>query len=128
MTEPCSSNQSVWEEMEYEDRLVPLYTIAQDNNDVRDKEEEKYELSKRSKKDLMKLSKELTEQTRPSALIFASCNSLYSSITDILRANGIIATMNISKDLGEITDGKVFWLDDQQKEVISIVRDVSFSL
>ena len=75
MTEPCSSNQSVWEEMEYEDRLVPLYTIAQDNNDVSDKEEEKYELSNRSKKDLMKLSKELTEQTRPSALIFAFSTS-----------------------------------------------------
>ena len=126
LTEPCSSNQSVWDEMEYEDKIVPLYTVAQDDNDDSDEEEEKYELSPRSKKDLMKLSKELTEQTRPSALIFASCNSLYSSITDILRANGIIATMNISKDLGEVTEGKVFHLDDQQKTVMSDIRDVSF--
>ena len=74
----------------------------------------------------MKLSKELTERKRPSALIFASCNSLYSSITDILRANGIIAAMNISKDLGEVTEGKVFRLDEQQKTVMSDIRDVSF--
>ena len=116
---PCSSKLSVWKEMEYDFKIIPLDTIAQD---------ETFELSERSENDLMNLSKELTEQTRPSALIFASCHSLYSSITDILRCNGIIAIMNISKDLGEVTEGKVFHLDDQQREVLSIVQDVSLSL
>ena len=121
---PCSSKLSVWKEMEYDFKIIPLDTIAHINNDLKD---ETFVLSERSEKDLMNLSKELTKQTRPSALIFASCHSLYSSITDILRSNGIIATMNISKDLGEATEGKVFQLDDQQREVISIVQDVSFS-
>ena len=121
---PCSSKLSVWKEMEYDFKIIPLDTIAHINNDLKD---ETFVLSERSQKDLMNLSKELTKQTRPSALIFASCHSLYSSITDILRSNGIIATMNISKDLGEATEGKVFQLDDQQREVISIVQDVSFS-
>ena len=122
---PCSSKLSVWKEMEYDFKIIPLDTIAHINNDLKD---ETFVLSERSEKDLMNLSKELTEQTRPSALIFASCHSLYSSITDILRSNGIIAIMNISKDLGEVTEGKVFHLDDQQREVLSIVQDVSFSL
>ena len=122
---PCSSKLSVWKEMEYDFKIIPLDTIAHINNDLKD---ETFVLSERSEKDLMNLSKELTEQTRPSALIFASCHSLYSSITDILRSNGIIAIMNISKDLGEVTEGKVFHLDDQQREVLSIVQDVSLSL
>ena len=122
---PCSSKLSVWKEMEYDFKIIPLDTIAHINNDLKD---ETFVLSERSEKDLMNLSKELTKQTRPSALIFASCHSLYSSITDILRSNGIIATMNISKDLGEATEGKVFQLDDQQREVIGIVQDVSLSL
>ena len=122
---PCSSKLSVWKEMEYDFKIIPLDTIAHINNDLKD---ETFVLSERSEKDLMNLSKELIEQTRPSALIFASCHSLYSSITDILRSNGIIAMMNISKDLGEVTEGKVFHLDDQQREVLSIVQDVSLSL
>ena len=118
---PCSSKLSVWKEMEYDFKIIPLDTIAHINNDLKD---ETFVLSERSEKDLMNLSKELTEQTRPSALIFASCHSLYSSITDILRSNGIIATMNISKDLGEVTDGKMYRLDDQQKKVMATVRNV----
>ena len=122
---PCSSKLSVWKEMDYDFKIIPLDTIAKFSNDLKD---ETFVLSERSEKDLMNLSKELTVQTRPSALIFASCHSLYSSITDILRSNGIIATMNISKDLGEVTEGKVFHLDDQQREVLSIVQDVSLSI
>ena len=83
------------------------------------------ELSDLSVDDLNNLSKELCGSKKPSVLIFASCFSAESKITDVLRSNGILAAMNISKDRREITDGRAIFLDPQQQEAINRFRDVS---
>ena len=49
---------------------------------------------------------------------------MYMNISDILRSFGIIAVLNISKDIGEVTEGKIFYMDAKQKEVLSKFRDV----
>ena len=118
--DPCSS--SVWNDMEYEVEVIPLYTlpISDDSED----EEEIYELSKMSKNSLNSLSKKLRNQTSPSALIFASCYSMYSDITNILMSNGVLACMNISKDKGEVTEGKAFHLDTQQRKIIRQLSEI----
>ena len=86
-----------------------------------------YVLSETSKKDLQELSKDLCNQTKkdakPSALIFASCYSMFSNITNILRANGVITVMNMSKDKGDVSEGKAFHLDSQQQYIISKLSD-----
>ena len=110
--------------MEYVIRLHAMYTEDQSDDD---EEEESYELSERSRKDLIQFSKELLDfdnRTKPSAIILASCYSMYMNISDILRSFGIIAVLNISKDIGEVTEGKIFYMDAKQKEVLSKFRDV----
>lgn len=108
---PCST--SVWKDMNYQLKLIQLDTVH--NN-------ESYELSEKSRMSLEELAMLLCNQTKdeakPSALIFASCYSIYSNITSFLRAKGILAIMNISKDKGEVSEGKAFHLDAQQKEII----------
>ena len=124
LTKPCPSKSSVWRDMEYVIRLHAMYTEDQSDDD---EEEESYELSERSRKDLIQFSKELLDfdnRTKPSAIILASCYSMYMNISDILRSFGIIAVLNISKDIGEVTEGKIFYMDAKQKEVLSKFRDV----
>lgn len=121
---PCSSSSSVWTDMNYRAKVVPLYTLPSETSDS-EEDNETYGLARISNQDLKWLCEDLMTENKPTALIFASCASMYSEITDILRSNGVIATMNISKDLYEITEGKMLCLDDQQTEVITSVRDVS---
>ena len=49
---------------------------------------------------------------------------MHSNIRDILSANGVMAALNISKDRGEVSDGRAFQLDDQQNQIINRFRDV----
>ena len=83
-----------------------------------------YELSALSKDDLTRLSKKLCNQSRPSMLLFASCYSYFSEITDILRGNGVVAALNIIKDKGDISQGRLFQLDSKQREIIQTFAKV----
>ena len=119
---PCTT--SIWKDMDYKLKVRPLETVSGFDH-------ASYELSTESRKNLEDLSKELCNQTikdnaNPSALIFASCYSLYSNITDILRTNGILAIMNISKDKGEVSEGKAFHLDVDKRRIIhKLIQPVS---
>ena len=73
LVEPCASNSSVWEDMDYRDKIVPLYTISNDSSD--DEENVSYQLSRKSIIDLKHLCQDIMNENRPTALIFASCNS-----------------------------------------------------
>lgn len=124
-TKPCS--QSIWKDMDYHLNLIPIDTVLQECVDAKG---ESYGLSEKSKESLKDLSKDLCyqgkEEAKQSSLIFASCYSIYSNITDLLRANGILTIMNISKDKGEVTEGKAFHLDPQQRDIIRrLSQDVS---
>ena len=96
--------------------MVQLYTEKQKDRTFR--------LSKFSEIEIKNLAKDLCNQKEPSALLFASCYSMHSNIRDILSANGVMAALNISKDRGEVSDGRAFQLDDQQNQIINRFRDV----
>ena len=113
---------SLWKEMEYGRKHIQIFNIPKKRSHTG---EFVQELSELSVDDLNDLSKELCESKKPSVLIFASCFSAESKITDLLRSNGILAAMNISKERREITDGKSIFLDPQQQEVIKRFRYVS---
>ena len=113
--EPCKS--SIWKDMNYDLKVIQLYTEKQ--------KDKTYKLSDYSKDDLIKISKELRQANNSSALIFASCFTFYSEIKELMIANGVLAALNISKDQGEITDGKAYQLDEQQQEIIDTVIEVS---
>ena len=113
-TEPCKN--SIWKDMKYELNVIQLYTEKQTDKT--------YKLSDYSKDDLIKLSKELRKANHSSALIFASCFTFYSEIKELMIANGVLAALNISKDRGEISEGKAYQLDEQQQEIIDTVIEV----
>ena len=113
--EECES--SVWDDMGLRVKLVQLYTEKQKDRTFR--------LSKFSEIEIKNLAKDLCNQKEPSALLFASCYSMHSNIRDILSANGVMAALNISKDKGEVSDGRAFQLDDQQNQIINWFRDVN---
>ena len=59
----------------------------------------------------------------PIVLVVASCWSFKSALYDELRSAGLFAVMNMSEDLGKITDGKLFLLDDQQQDILKLVTN-----
>ena len=60
-------------------------------------------------------------------MIFASCYSYQSPLKDFLIEKGILAAIDISKDRGEITGGRIFALDKDQKEINDALREVFLS-
>ena len=42
-------------------------------------------------------------------------------------ANGVLASLNISKDRGEISEGKAYQLDEQQQDIIDTIIEVLVS-
>ena len=104
--------------MKYDLKVIQLYTT---------KKGKIHNLADLSKKDLIKLSKELRQANHSSALIFASCFTFYSEIKELMIANGVLAALNISKDRGEITEGKAYQLDEQQQDIIDTIIEVLVS-
>ena len=87
--------------------------------------ESTYELSEVSRWDVKQLAKKLRKSKRPSIVIFASCYNFQSEIRELLIANGILASLNISKDRGTVSEGKMFALDKQQQEIIDTIVEVN---
>ena len=117
-----SNGVSMWEEQGYKRSLVPI--SAKEKMDL-ETFESKYELSEVSRWDVKQLAKKLRKSKRPSVLIFASCYSFQSEIRELLIANGILASLNISKDRGMVSEGKMFELDKQQQEIIDTIVKVN---
>ena len=107
---------SIWEKMNFSNELV---TMACSTNNG-----EEFELSKRSERKLTKLAKDLFDQINPFCVVFASCYSFQSPIKDLLIEKGVLAAIDISKDQGEISGGRIFAFDDDQKELNDLLREV----
>ena len=106
--------------MKYDLKVIQLYTEKQ--------KDKSYKLSNYSKNDLIKLSNELRKANHSSALIFASCFTFYSKIKELMIANGVLAALNISKDLGEITEDKAYQHSRILKSNTCFLLGVEFSL
>ena len=116
-----SKGMAMWEELDYMRSLVPI--SAKENMDP-ETCESTYELSEVSRWDVKQLAKKLRKSKRPSIVIFASCYSFQSEIKELMIANGILASLNISKDRGMVSEGKMFSLDKQQQEIIDTIVEV----
>ena len=51
-------------------------------------------------------------------LVLASCWSFRSEISNILRSTGLYSAVITSEDRGNITAGKLFKLDNEQKDLL----------
>ena len=113
-----SDGNIIWEKMNFSYELVTLACSTTDGKN--------FDLSKRSERKLTKLAKDLCDQTNPICVVFASCYSFQSPIKDFLIEKGVLAAIDISKDRGEISGGRIFALDDDQKELMTAISEVSF--
>lgn len=108
---------SIWSDMEYKVQPVLIYTEKPPGK-------KEYTLKELSRDQLTKnLMEDLHNSSRPSVLIFASCFSSLSSITNILTYFGILATLKISNEIGRnfegtAYEGKAYSLDEIQKDII----------
>ena len=80
-----------------------------------------YELTQTSKESIREKYEEVKESKEPHVIIYSSCWSYYSQITQIMRSCGLLSAIAIKKDQGEITKGKVYQLNDDQKETLDTV-------
>ena len=111
-----SEGNNIWEKMNFSYELVTLACSTIDQKE--------FDLSKRSERKLTKLAKDLCDQTNPICVVFASCYSFQSPIKDFLIEKGVLAAIDISKDRGEISGGRVFAFDEDQKELNDHLREV----
>ena len=108
---------SIWNRMKYKHKSVQLSTKKVRGKDT-------HELSEMAKTQLQELSRKLMKKDNPFTLVFASCYSYFSEISQILRVNGIISLAQLVKEKGDVTEGRAFRLDDQQLKVISDLAKV----
>ena len=81
----------------------------------------KYELTQTSKESISKKFEEIKESKEPHVIIYSSCWSYYSQITQIMRSCGLLSAVALKKDRGEITTGQIFQLTDNQKDTLDKV-------
>ena len=81
----------------------------------------KYELTQTSKESISEKYEEVKESKEPHVIIYSSCWSYYSQITQIMRSCGLLSAIALKKDRGEITKGEVYELNDDQKETLDTI-------
>ena len=111
--------QTLWEEKKFDHSHINIFSAEEFDMKTF---QSMYHLSEITKKDLKQLANKLHVQSKPIVVIFASCYSYYSEIKDFLCSQGVLATLNLNRDKGEITQGRIFALDQQQREVLKKVR------
>ena len=89
------------------------------------KKEGRYNLADTDKnKILMKFKNDFVKKDAPYVFILATCHSYINEVNNILRSYGLYAALRISEDRGELTNGRIFQLDEDQKHVLrKIVED-----
>ena len=112
----------IWDKMNFSEQLVTI--ACTENPNYQPPFNSTYELSERSQRNLTILAEDLCNQNNPFCVIFASCYSYQSPLKDFLIEKGILAAIDISKDRREITGGRIFALDKDQKEINDALREV----
>ena len=84
-----------------------------------------YDLAPSDKNEiLMKFKNDFVKKDAPYVFILATCHSYINEVNNILRSYGLYAALRISEDRGELTNGRIFQLDEGQKHVLQkIVED-----
>ena len=81
------------------------------------------EMNKDEVDDVLEL---LKERNHPNVLILAFCFSSKNEVKNFMYQHGILSFATLKNERGEITDGKMFLLDKEQKDLIkTVVEDES---
>ena len=110
-----------------DERMYDMNTVIRVISDK--SQEGKFVLSKQSMMNIKSEFDRILKLKQPIVLILFSCWSYRSQIADILRSNGIFTVMNVLEERGNITNGKMFLLDEEQQKFIKnvahlVIKDV----
>ena len=100
------------------------YTFDSVNSLSTEKKNGEYKLRKSAKKTLQLHFDEISKSDVPNVIIFASCYSYYSEIKTIMISCGLISAVAVTTERGDITRGKYFICDPEQR---AFLREVSQS-
>ena len=81
-----------------------------------------FEFTKRSEDKLKQKFNEFKNADKPGILILATCYSEKSEVNTLLGLYGLYAALYISKERGELTDGRIYKLDGDQTKVLEKVH------
>ena len=109
------------EDRQYEMNLNSVIGVTSEKDKT---QEGKFVLSKDSAMTLKNEFERILDLKQPIVLILASCWSHRSQIADILRSTGIFTVMNVLEERGNITNGKMFLLDQEQKKFFTNIADL----
>ena len=104
-----------------EERHYNMETVVEVNSVEHESQERKYVLDENSKEVLKNEFERIISLNKPIVLVLASCWSFQSEISNILRAVGLYSALNLLEDHGEISAGKMFKLDEDQKDILTSI-------
>ena len=81
-----------------------------------------FEFTTRSEDKLISKFNDFKRADKPGILILATCYSEKSEVNTLLGLYGLYAALFISKERGELTDGRIYKLDDDQTKVLEKVH------
>ena len=114
-----SREAKIVEERKYEMNTV-LGVISEEDK----AQEGKYVLSNDSTMTIKNEFERILDLKQPIVLILASCWSYRSQIANILRSRGLFTVMNVLEERGNITNGKMFVLDQEQQNFFKNIVDL----
>ena len=94
-------------------KIIPVYSEKNDWG--------KFVLTIQSKSEIKMLAEDIVMTKTPYILILASCYSHRSEVSNILRSSGLYSVLHISEDLGKLTNGKSFFLSQEQRDLLRLV-------
>ena len=86
----------------------------------------KYELRIGAKKSLQNEFDNISRSDVPNTIIFASCYSYFSEIKTIMQSCGLISAVAVSSERGDITKGKYYVCDPEQRDFLKAVSQGGF--
>ena len=92
-----------------------------------DKKSGKYKLRPSAKKSLKVEFDNISRSDVPNVIIFASCYSYFSEIKTIMISCGLISAVAMSSERGDITGGKYFVCDPEQRTFLKAVSESSIT-
>ena len=95
------------------EEIIPIYSEKSDLG--------KFLLTTQSKSEIKMLAEDIGMTKTPYILILASCYSHRSEVSNILRSSGIYSALHISEDLGKLTEGKSFFLSQEQRDLLQSI-------
>ena len=106
-----------------EERKYNMGKILEISSIEDETEKGKYLLTDDSKTKLQNEFERIVASETPVVLVLASCWSFRSEISYILRSTGLYSALIASEDRGNITAGKLFKLDNEQKDLLKKIAN-----